>query len=126
MNAIFKQEKGADALRKLQAGPSAGGKVRVSGGAKKAGKAKKGSNAVSNVVDKLAKFTPGNKKAEKKSTTRIISKAPTFPSPGGDNKTGTTDHTSMKDFKNMMAYLKKHKKTGAKKPTAGKLSKGKK
>lgn len=74
------------------------------------------------MVEKLAKFTPGDKKsnANKKSTTRILTKAPTFPSPGGDKHHGTTDHTSMKDFKKMMAYLKKNK-TG-KKVSAKKLS----
>jgi len=123
MNSIFKQEKGADQLRKLQSGPSAGGKVAVKGGSKKAGKKGGKSSGVGSMVEKLAKFTPGDKKsnANKKSTTRILTKAPTFPSPGGDKHHGTTDHTSMKDFKKMMAYLKKNKGTG-KKNSAKKLS----
>jgi hypothetical protein len=101
MNSIFKQEKGADALRKVQAGPAAGGKVKVSGGAK--GKGKKKAAAP---VKALMKSTPG---AQKKSTTRVLSKGG-MASPGGDGKKGTTDNTTMRDFKKMMKHMKKNKK----------------
>lgn len=128
LNSIFKQEKGADALRKLQAGPASNSKAKVSGGAKRGGKAaKKGSN-VSGVVEKLAKYTPGEKKsAAKKSTTRILSRAPMLQSPGGDKQAGTTDHSTMRDFKKMISYLKKGKnaKKGGK-ASGTKLASGKK
>jgi len=122
LNVIFKQEKGVDALKKIQAGPSTGSKVNVKGGAR-GGKAikKASSKGVGSTVEKLSKFTPGGKKsAAKKSVARILSKvAPSLQSPGGDKQAGTTDHQSMTDFKKMMAYLKKTK-GGAKK--AGKVS----
>jgi len=129
---IFKQEKGADALKKLQAGPSSSSRAKVVGGAKRAGKAaKKGGANVAGVVEKLAKFTPGDKKsaAAKKSTARILTKAPTLQSPGGDKQAGTTDHSTMKDFKKMMSFLSRAKTGSAKrggKVSGSKLASGKK
>lgn len=122
LNSIFKQEKGADALRKLQAGPVSSGRAKVVGGAKGAKGARKAAGkGVSGVVEKLSKFTPGDKKsAAKKSTARILTKAPTMQSPGGDKQTGTTDNATMKDFQKMINYLKKNKKSGK---AAGKASK---
>ena len=65
------------------------------------------------MVERLNKFTPGGaKSASKKSTTRILTKAPTLQSPGGDKEAGTTDHTTMRDFKKMINYLKKGKSAG--------------
>ena len=80
LNSIFKQEKGADALKKLQAGPASSGKAKVVGGAKKGAKGKgKTGSGVGAVVEKLAKYTPGDKRsAAKKSTARILTKAPTL------------------------------------------------
>lgn len=83
MNSIFKQEKGADALKRLQAGPVASGKAKVVGGAKKGAKMTRkmaGHQGISALAEKLTKFTPGDKKsaAAKKSTTRILTKAPTL------------------------------------------------
>lgn len=111
MNAIFKQEKGADALRRLQAGPSAGGKAKVVGGARKAARGRKGGAGIGQIVEKISKFTPGDKKsAAKKSTARIVSaRAPTLQSPGGDKHAGTTDHQSMRDFQRMVNFLKSKK-----------------
>jgi hypothetical protein len=129
--SIFKQEKGADALRRFQAGPSASGKAKVVGGAKKAGKGK-GKTAgagIGGIIEKIAKFTPGDKQsaAQKKSTTRILTKAPTLASPGGDKHAGTTDYQSMKDFQKMISFLKKNKgaalgKRGGKGSTAKQAS----
>lgn len=87
LNSIFKQEKGAEALKKLQQSPATSGKAKVVGGAKRnvRGARKTQASNVANVVEKLAKFTPGDKRsAAKKSTTRILTKAPTLQSPGGD------------------------------------------
>ena len=132
MVSIFKQEKGADALKKLQAGPSSSSRAKVVGGAKRAGKAaRKGGANVAGVVEKLAKFTPGDKKsaAAKKSTARILTKAPTLQSPGGDKQAGTTDHSTMKDFKKMMSFLNRSKTGSAKrggKVSGSKLASGKK
>lgn len=120
--SIFKQEKGADALKKLQAGPASSSKAKVVGGAKRGAKAAKkaGGSNVGAIAEKLSKFTPGDKKsaAAKKSTARILTKAPTLQSPGGDKQAGTTDHSTMKDFQKMMSFLKRGKT--AKK--AGKVS----
>ena len=130
MNSIFKQEKGADALKKIQAGPAATGKAKVIGGARKGAKGKgKVSGGVGATVEKLAKFTPGEKRSTaKKSTARILSKAPTMQSPGGDKQTGTTDHTSMREFQKMITFLKnKGKNTGKRggKASGTKLASGK-
>lgn len=131
---IFKQEKGADALRKLRAGPASSGKAKVVGGAKKGAKGKKAGSGVGGVVERLAKFTPGDKKsAAKKSTARIYTKAPTLQSPGGDKHAGTTDHATMRDFQKMITYLKNKKsntgkragKTSGTKLVSGKKSQGK-
>lgn len=80
LNTIFKQEKGADALKKIQAGPAASGKAKVTGGARSSGSksAKKGGK-VAGIVEKISKLTPGGKKsAAKKSTAKILTKAPTL------------------------------------------------
>jgi hypothetical protein len=125
LNSIFKQEKGADALRRLQAGPSASGKAKVVGGAKKGAKGKgKGGSGIGGIIEKITKFTPGDKKsaAAKKSTTRILTKAPTLASPGGDKHAGTTDHQSMKDFQKMISFLKNKGKGGAIGKRGGKSS----
>jgi hypothetical protein len=130
MNSIFKQEKGADALRKLTAGPASTGKAKVVGGAKRVAKGKGKVSGVGAVVEKLAKFTPGDKRsaAAKKSTARILTKAPTLQSPGGDKQAGTTDHSSMRDFQKMISYLKNKKTTVRKggKASGTKLASGKK
>ena len=115
MVSIFKQEKGAEALKKLQGGPSVSSKAKVVGGAKaKKGNAKSASKSgdIKKMVEKINKFTPGAGKpsvTDKKSTTRILTrpgKTPgTLPSPGGDREAGTTDHQTMKDFKKMVAWI---------------------
>jgi hypothetical protein len=133
LSAIFKQEKGPEALKKVTAGGAAGGKAKVVGGAKKAAGPKAGlkaaSKGVASVVEKLAKFTPGGRKsAVKRSTAKIVTKAPTLQSPGGAQEAGTTDHATMKDFRKMISYLKKGKGAAGKKSgkvTGSKLSKKK-
>jgi len=132
MVSIFKQEKGADALKKVQAGPASSGKAKVVSGlaGRRGGKAAKGrSGEIKKMVEKISKYTPGgNKSVTKKSTTRILSgKTPALPSPGGDkNLAGTTDHTSMKDFKKMIQYIQKSKTQYLGKRAGGKLSAGSK
>ena len=120
INSIFKQEKGPDALKRLQVGAHASSKVKVIGGAKKGakGKGKSASKAsgVGAVADKITKFTPGDRKSVgKRSNARIVSRAPTLQSPGGDKHAGTTDHQSMKEFQKMLNYIKSKGK-----PTLGK------
>jgi len=52
-------------------------------------------------------------------------------SPGGDKQAGTTDHSTMRDFKKMISYLKKGKnakkggKSSGTKLASGKKSSGK-
>lgn len=124
MATIFKQEKGAEALKKLQGAPSGSVKPKVVGGAKGKKKAVKSAakGDIKRMVEKIQKFTPGGKPAtEKKSTGRILSgKTPTLPSPGGDKEAGTTDHQSMKDFKKMVAWIQSRKVPYGKR--SGKLS----
>jgi hypothetical protein len=128
MSTIFKQEKGADALKKLQAGPAAYGKAKVVGGSsgRRGGKAasKGKSGDIQKMVQKISKYTPsGNKSVAKKSTARILTgKTPALPSPGDKNMAGTTDHTSMKEFRKMISYLQRNKKSGLGKRGGGKLS----
>ena len=114
--------------------PAVGGKAKVVGGARRIAKAGRKSGGVAHVVEKLAKFTPGDKRsAAKKSTTRILTKAPTLQSPGGDKQAGTTDHSTMKDFQKMISFLKKGKApakkggkaSGTKLTSSGKKSQGK-
>lgn len=131
LNAIFKQEKGTEALKKVTTAGAAVGKAKVVGGAKgvKAAKKAAGKGVVGSVIEKLSKFTPGGRKsAVKKSTAKIVTKAPTLQSPGGAQEAGTTDHATMKDFRKMISYLKKGKGAAGKKSgkvTGSKLSKKK-
>jgi len=121
MISIFKQEKGAAALKKLQAQSQvlAGGRAKVVGGAKlKKGtklndKASK-SGEVKRIAERISKFTPGGKSstAAKRSAQRILTgKTPTLPSPGQGSKAGTTNHQSMEEFKKMIAYFNKRYKS---------------
>jgi hypothetical protein len=121
MNAIFKMEKGADALRRLQSGAGSTGRAKVVGGPKRAAKGKgKSGSGIGSIVEKIQKFTPGDKRsaAAKKSTARIGGgKAPTMMSPG-DKHAGTTDHQSMRDFQRMVNFLKNKKISKGKGSTA--------
>jgi len=138
---IFIQEKGKDALKKLdehQAQPAA---AKVKGGAKGKKKAaskskkvekKSESTDVRKQVGKIVKYTPSKsagkkdgtpqKSAAKRSTSK---KTPAMPSPGGTGKgtAKTTDQMTMAQFKK---YLDWHeKKKGGKvlgKRSAGKAS----
>jgi hypothetical protein len=125
LNTIFKQEKGADALKKIQAGPGTSGKAKVTGGARgAAAKVARKSGKVAGIVEKISKLTPGGKNtAAKKSTARILTRVPTLQSPGGDKEAGTTDNATMKDFQKMISYLKKGKTSGKR---SGKVSGGSK
>jgi len=112
MQEIFTQEKGKEALKKLEASEHPGAAPKVKGGAKgkkkaasKAAKkgAKKGASvsAESKTVEKVLKYTP-SKSAGKKETPqkagKVSAKAsvgkkatPAMPSPGGKKSTKTTD-----------------------------------
>ena len=65
MISVFKQEKGANALKKLHAGPaSSSGKARVIGGAKRKAKqlekaTQRSGDGVKKIAEKISKFTPG-------------------------------------------------------------------
>jgi len=90
MMTLFKLEKGSNALKKYQAGPSvSGGKVKAVGGAKSNKRTSKMANKssggdVKKIADKISKFTPGGQStAAKRSAQRILTgKTPTMPSPG--------------------------------------------
>ena len=63
MATIFKQEKGINAFKKLQAGPASTGKAKVIGGAKLKRGSKVGSTSksgdVKKIAERISKFTPG-------------------------------------------------------------------
>jgi len=109
--AIFRQEKGNQALAALNRSPSSAGKPRVVGGAKK-GKvpAKKPKAAgIGKTVSKILKSsTPGRKSVAKKSTARIG--RGNMKTPGDSAKPGTARISSQKDFNKMIAFLKKQAK----------------
>jgi len=118
LDTIFRQEKGAAALQRLRAQPAAGAGAKVKGGASKdkGGARKTSANKIGNVIRKIHQNTPG-RAAQKQSTGRILTKAPTLQSPGGDNQAGTTDHATMRDFNKLIRQLK------GKKGNAGKSGK---
>jgi hypothetical protein len=115
----------------LQAGPASSGKAKIVSGSagRRNGKISSlgKSGDIKKMVERIQKFTPGgNKSIAKKSTARILSgKTPALPSPGDKNAAGTTDHTSMKDFRKMIQYLQKNKPSLGKR-AGGKLSAGSK
>jgi hypothetical protein len=101
LTSIFKQEKGADALRKLNQSQSSG-RVKVSGGAKgkKAAGGKKSKSA--SVVKSL--LSGGN---NKRSTAHL--KAGEMKSPGDFADKHSANLTSMKQFKQFMNKIKEKK-----------------
>lgn len=116
LNSIFRQEKGADALKKQQVGNSG---VRARGGVKASSKAIAKKGGAAPVTGKLAKFTPAGKaQAAKKSTTRIAKAIKgSLVSPGPDANKGTANVSSMRDFNklvNRVKSLKGKKSTGRK------------
>lgn len=109
MVSIFKAEKGAGALKKLQdGGGSSSGKVKVISKAS-AGKKKVSKGAPVAIASKLIKKTPGNVK-------KSVGKVKTGKTPGHmKTPTGTgsalnTPKPDNKNFKKMMAFLKQQKK----------------
>lgn len=98
MVTIFKQEKGINAFKKLQAGPASTGKAKVIGGAKLKRGSKVGSTSksgdVKKIAERISKFTPGGQSsAAKRSAQRILTgKTPILPSPGAGSQAGTTNH----------------------------------
>ena len=138
MITIFKQERGANALKKLQSAQMASSKARVTGGLKmrktKAMEKAAGANARSDIkklAEKISKFSPGraSNSAAKRSTHRILTgKSVDMPSPGAGSQVGTTNHQSMEEFKKMVAYFNKKYKgsgTGSGKKSLGKRASGK-
>lgn len=145
LQEIFVQEKGKDALKKLEAGSEGtsaapkvkGGKAKGKAASKSAGKAakaaKKAEGSVAKSVDKVLKYTPnkpssrketpqktvGKSSAAKKSTTGGKKQTPAMPSPGGKQSTKTTDQMTMAQFKK---YLQWHEqKKGGKASSGGKV-----
>lgn len=104
MAAIYKSEKGA--LRPASPGKSM--KPKVKGGSKaikKKGSPQKGSG----VAEKLARFTPGGKKAIPKKSVGGVGRGG-MASPGDRMSEGATAEVkTMKQFKKMVEYLKKNK-----------------
>ena len=117
MNTIYKQEKGAAALAARTAGPATtASKIKVKGGSKSIKKSPKKGGSIG---AKLAKFSP--RKGDAPTKKSVIQKPRTgvLPSPGDGNQKVTANVTSMKKFKEMVAWLEKKKKMGGK----GKASK---
>jgi len=109
--AIFRQEKGSNALAALNRSPSSAGKPKVLGGAKKskAVAKKPKANGIGKTVTKILKSaTPGRKSVAKKSTARLGKG--NMKTPGDSVKPGTARISSQKDFNKMIAFLKKQKK----------------
>lgn len=142
---IFVQEKGKDALKRLQE-PAVEGAAKVKGvkgkkkaasksAAKKGPAAKKSESAdIRKSVDKLVKYTPSSKKetpqkaapaapAGKVSAKRSVSggkkQTPAMPSPGGKKSTKTTDQMTMAQFKQYLDWHEKRK--GGKASSGGKV-----
>ena len=114
MNSIYKSEKGGAPKSKAPADKPV--KPKIQGGSKKI---KKSPKKAAGIAGKLAKYTPGGKKTlPKKSVGRAG--AGTMASPGdGMSAAATAEAKTMKQFKQMLAYLKKSdkgkgKKTGKK------------
>lgn len=139
MQDIYKQEKGAEALKKRSDRGESASAPRVGGakGKKKAAakaKGKKSTSAgapagqVQTSVEKVMSYTPSKGKRTtpqkgKVSTKKTISAkkhTPTIPSPGGKkSKTKTNDNMTMAQFKQ---YLDWHeKKKGGKASSGGKV-----
>ena len=123
MITIFKQERGVNALKKLQSQSYSCGKVRTIGGIKFRNKkaqeklARVDSNSKlgdsRKIAEKISKFTPGRASANsaaKRSTHRLNSgKLHEMPSPGAGSQAGTTNHQSMEEFKKMVAFYNKRR-----------------
>ena len=111
MTAIYKSEKGA--LPKSKSSPSKSVKPKVSGGSKVIKKSPKKSSG--SLASKLAKYTPGGKKTQPKKSVGQPG-ATTMASPGdGMSAAATAEAKTMKQFKQMIAYLKKNKNAKGKK-----------
>lgn len=104
MEALFKQEKGANALSKL--GSSSSGKVKAIGGAKQRSKsAKKASTKKGGAVNALMRSGSAN---NKKSVT-LGARGPNVQSPGNAGADGSANISSMRDFKKMVSLIKNQK-----------------
>jgi hypothetical protein len=118
MNSIYRSEKGA--LPKSKSPAAKPVKPTVKGGSKAIKKSPKKAGGIAN---KLAKFTPGGKKTLPKKSVGAAG-AGTMASPGeGKSAAATAEAKTMKQFKQMLAYL--HKSKGGKGSAAkkGKASK---
>jgi hypothetical protein len=133
MQSVFKQEKGADALKRLLAGSGSSGKAKVTGGAtsKKSGSrsAKKSGLGTRSLVNKIMKQTPGGKgtgsnTAQKRSTLRLGAH-PNIQSPGNEGGPGTAQVDTMQEFRKMVRYLNQNKQKASGR-AKGKSSTGKK
>jgi|TARA_B110000305_G_C19300633_1_gene568957 hypothetical protein len=105
MDSIYKSEKGGAPKAKSPTAKVV--KPKVSGGSKAIKKSpKKGSGAI---ASKLSKYTPGGKKTLPKKSVGAVGGG-TMASPGdGLSAAATAEAKTMKQFKQMIAYLKKSK-----------------
>ena len=116
MESVFKLEKGAAALKKLQ--ESSSGKVKVISSAGKGKKVAAGKSGLKEQSKKIQKFTPGGKDTvgQKKSLARLSSgKTPKLPSPGAGASAHATPGFNKKQFEKMVQYLRNKQKKGGKK-----------
>jgi hypothetical protein len=106
MEALFKQEKGANAFSKLSVGGSSG-RVKATGGAKlgKSKSAKKVSTKKGGAVNALMRSSSAN---NKKSVT-LGARGPNVQSPGNAGADGSANISSMRDFKKMVNLIKNQK-----------------
>merc|ERR1712083_966205 len=104
MVSIFKSEKGAGALKKLQEGSQSQGGMKVKGGPKAGAKpksAKKASTvkAASKVISKIG---GGDKK---KSVGKVGGKVPSMRTPGVSGSSVATPKVNMSNFAQMKKFL---------------------
>jgi len=114
MESIFKQEKGSNALAKLNQSQSSG-KVRATGGAKKSKSAGKKVSKKAGAVHALMKSGSNAKRSAV-----LGARAPNAQSPGDFGADGSANIKSMSDFKKMVSLIKKNK--DSKRPQSGKRS----
>jgi hypothetical protein len=117
MVSIFKLEKGAAALNKLQDASSVSGKVRVISSVKGKKASAKKSTATKSMSKKISKFSAGGKDTAgmKKSTARLAGgKLPSMKSPGVGATPGGTPGFNKDQFRKMVAFLHNQKKKSKK------------
>lgn len=113
MKSIYKSEKGGMPAPKS---PGKNVKPKVSGGSKKIKKSPKKA-AAGGIAGKLAKYTPGGKKTMPKKSVGAPGSGMMATPGDASSEAATANAKTMKQFKQMIAFIKKNK---------GKKSTGKK